>query len=230
MQHYGDHVELVINNASFQIPVHAYTPATHIEVGARQRHCTTHTTSGSPHAALALRAMAPAEPQPQLLGQASSAHVAERALACVRACRRWRARWTLALCPSRRWRPSRWSSGTRAMSRWVVRGTCTCSIPRAPGVPACLPRRACMHACMGASPSSCCCSSCSQRALCIERPAMQAGGSIHTHAAARPLRMTALGRPRARRVARQPHSCARAHVPNPSAPAPACPTCMCRSA
>lgn len=47
MQHYGDHVELIINNASFQVPVHAYTPATHIEVGARQRHHRT-TSSSTP--------------------------------------------------------------------------------------------------------------------------------------------------------------------------------------
>ena len=32
MQHYNDDVEIVANGSSFLVPVHAYTPATHIEV------------------------------------------------------------------------------------------------------------------------------------------------------------------------------------------------------
>lgn len=33
MQHYSDNIELFVGNASFLMPVHAYTPLTHIEVG-----------------------------------------------------------------------------------------------------------------------------------------------------------------------------------------------------
>ncbi len=32
MQHYDDVVEVWVGNASFLVPVHAYTPVTHIEV------------------------------------------------------------------------------------------------------------------------------------------------------------------------------------------------------
>jgi hypothetical protein len=35
LQHYSDELQVVVNSSSFVVPVHAYTPVTHIEVGSK---------------------------------------------------------------------------------------------------------------------------------------------------------------------------------------------------